>query len=209
MSDKPDLIPSRGAIAEPLLMEVRRDLTPEDLLRLGDAPKVGVPILQKLRATHHRQAQLLASGKTPTQVAAIVGCTVQRLVQLQNDPMFMELVTNYHDQMMVNALEDGARLHDKIIDVGEMAVDELRDRLEDETKRKNIRIGDIRQIAEFAMDRTVAPPKAIASASLPPTAVTINFGTPIKERPLLVETETIDVPDNSNRWLPRRNKHMR
>jgi hypothetical protein len=179
---RPDLIPSRGAIAEPLLMEVTRDITHEDLLRLGEAPKVSVPVLQKLRATHHRQAQLLAQGKKLTEVAAIVGCTTQRLVQLQVDPTFVELVSFYKDQIMVVALEDGARLRDKLVDVGEMAVDELRDRLEDDIARKRMRTGDVRQIAEFAMDRTVAPPKAAPNQQLSPAAITINFGTPIGAR---------------------------
>jgi hypothetical protein len=177
---RPDLIPSRGAIAEPLLLEVTREITNADLSKLGEAPKVSVPILQKLRATHHRQAQLLASGKTPTQVAAILGCTVQRLVQLQVDPTFQDLLAFYKDQVMVSAMDDASRLQAKIVDVGEMAVDELQERLADDEARKRMRTGDLRQIAEFAMDRTVAPPKAAPSAMTPPATVTINFGTALR-----------------------------
>jgi|HubBroStandDraft_2_1064218.scaffolds.fasta_scaffold141923_1 hypothetical protein len=88
----PDLIPSRGAVAEPLVLEVVRELTPGDIARLSEAPKVGVPMIQRLRATHHRQAQLLAAGHSLTEVAAIVGCTTARLTQLQNDPTFIDLV---------------------------------------------------------------------------------------------------------------------
>lgn len=177
---RPDLIPSRGAIAEPLLMEVERELTREDISRLGDAPKVSVPILQKLRATHHRQAQLLAKGHSPTEVAAIVGCTVQRLVQLQVDPTFTELVSYYQDQIMSAMIQDSARLADKLVDVGEMAVDELRDRLEDDDKRRAMQTGNILKIAEFAMDRTVAPPKTSVNSQAAPSAITINFGTPLR-----------------------------
>jgi hypothetical protein len=183
----PDLIPLRGAIAEPLTLEVLRNLTPEDLSRAGDAPKVNVPILKKLRAIHHRQAQLLAQGRSPTQVATIVGCTVQRLVQLQRDPSFSELVAQYQDSVMVQALEDGARLRDKIVDVGEMAVDELRDRLEDPARLASTRTGELRKIAEFAMDRTVAPPKAAPMQTNPPTAVTINFGTTLRRPPPTID----------------------
>lgn len=191
---KPDLIPSRGAIAEPLLMEVEREITQEDLRRLaaGEAPKVTVPILQKLRATHHRQAMLLASGKTHAEVAAIVGCTIQRLVQLQVDPTFTELVNYYHDQIMVNMLDDASRLQGKIIDLGEQAVDELLERMEDPDKRKNMRVGDVRQIAEFAMDRTVAPPKAAPNTTAPPAAITINFGTPVREQQAIDDEKTIE-----------------
>ena len=191
---KPDLIPSRGAIAEPLLLEVSRALTARDLLRVGDAPKTNVPILQRLRASHHRQAQLLAQGKTPTEVAMIVGCTVQRLVQLQNDPTFTQLVAYYQDQVMVLAMQDGARLHDKIVDVGEMAVDELRERLEDEAQRKVMPTGEIRKIAEFAMDRTVAPPKAAPPQNNVPSAITINFGTPVRNTtPAIEASPTLDA----------------
>jgi hypothetical protein len=196
---KPDILPSRGAIAEPLLLEVTRDLTPEDMLRLGDAPKVGVPILQKLRAIHHRQALLLAQGKTPTEVALIVGCTVQRLVQLQQDPTFTELMHYYKDQMMVNALEDGTRLQAKIVDVGEMAVDELQDRLADDQRRRNLPIGEVRKIAEFAMDRTVAPPKVAATQTQPPATITLNFGTSLRDvsdEPKTIEGQAEPLPSD-------------
>jgi hypothetical protein len=178
---KPDLIPSRGAIAEPLLMEVTRELTADDLLRLGDAPKVNVPVIQKLRAVHHRQAQLLAQGKTPSEVAVIVGCTVQRLVQLRQDPTFSELVVYYHDQMMVASMEDASRIQGKLVDAAELAVDEILERMENEAGKKKIPIGELRQIAELGLDRTVAPPKTAPPQSTAPNNVTINFGTPIRQ----------------------------
>jgi hypothetical protein len=165
------------------LLEIERELTHADLAALAGAPNVGVPIVQKLRAIHHRQAALLADGKSVKEVAAIVGCTTARLTQLQNDPSFAELVEFYKDQIITAMLSDSARLRDKIVDVGEMAVDELRDRLEDTEQRKRIHVGEIRKIAEFAMDRTVAPPQAAAPTPQFPPTVTINFGTPIKQQP--------------------------
>lgn len=187
---RPDLIPSRGAIAEPLVLEVTRELTPSDLRRLGDAPKTSVPILQRLRATHHRQAQLLAEGRSVNEVAVIVGCTTQRLVQLQVDPAFNELISYYQDQIMSAMIADAARLKDKIIDVGEMAVDELRDRLEDDDRRRGVSIGEIRKIAEFAMDRTVAPPKVAAPPTQAPAAITINFGTGLRPTAAIAREDT-------------------
>lgn len=195
---KPDLLPTRGAIAEPLLMEVTRELTVDDLRVIGEAPKVNVPILQKLRATHHRQALLLAQGKSLGEIAAIVGCTTQRLVQLQVDPTFAELIAYYRDQHMAAAMEDGVRLQAKIVDVGEMAVDELQARLEDTQKRSNMPVGEIRKIAEFAMDRTVAPPKAAPNQTQPPATVTINFGTPISKPVAEIEGKVTKVTDVEN-----------
>jgi hypothetical protein len=174
-------------------MEVERELTREDISRLGDAPKVSVPILQKLRATHHRQAQLLAQGRTPTEVAAIVGCTVQRLVQLQVDPTFTELVSYYQDQIMSAMIQDSARIADKLVDLGELAVDELRERMEDDDKRKNMQTGNVLKIAEFAMDRTVAPPKAIMPNMQTPAAITINFGTPLRQT--TIDADVKDIKD--------------
>jgi hypothetical protein len=147
-------------------------------------------LLQKLRATHHRQAQLLAQGLSVNEVAVIVGCTPQRLVQLQVDPTFTELVSYYQDQILSAMIEDSARLRDKIVDVGEMAVDELRDRLEDDTRRSKLPVGEIRKIAEFAMDRTVAPPKAAPAPQVAPAAITINFGTGL--RPTAAPATTIE-----------------
>lgn len=178
--NKPELIPSRGALAEPLLMEVTRELSSGDILRLADAPKVNVPVLQKLRAVHHRQAQLLAQGKKPTEVAVIVGCTVQRLIQLQNDPTFAELISYYHDQLMVGMLEDATRIQGKLVDAGEQAVDEILDRMEDPAKMAKIPIGELRQIAELGLDRTVAPPKTAPPQTNVPAHVTINFGTTLR-----------------------------
>ena len=177
---RPDLIPSRGAISEPLHIEVIRDLTAADILRLGDAPKVGPPAIQKLRATHHRQAVLLAEGRSVAEVAAIVGCTPQRLTQLQADPTFVELIGHYKDQVISAMLMDAARLKDKIVDLGEMAVDEMRERMDDEARRRGISIGEIRKIAEFAMDRTVAPPQLAPNAPLIPPSITISFGTSLR-----------------------------
>jgi len=185
-----ELIPSRGAIAEPLILEVRRELTPVDLQRAGDAPKVGTPVIQKLRATHHRQALLLAQGKSVKEVASIVGCTPQRITQLQTDPMFVELLSIYKDQMIVASLEGGQRLQAKIIDAGEMAVDELVSRLENDKDRAAMPVGEVRKIAEFAMDRTVAPPKSAPQQNTTPAVITMNFGTGL--RPQVETSVTIE-----------------
>lgn len=178
-----DLIPDRGAIAAPLRLEVARELTPDDLLRLADAPKSGVPVLKRARAIHHRQALLLAEGRPVAEVAMIVGCTAARLVQLQNDPTFQELMHYYTDQLTKALFDDAERLKHKILDLGEMAVDELHARMEDEGQRAAMPTGEVRKLAEFAMDRTVAPPKSAAGGPTMPEKITINFGTALKSTP--------------------------
>lgn len=185
ISFEDELIPARGAIAEVFTMEVTRELTSADLTLLtrlssSEKTRTSVPALKKLRATHHHQAQLLAQGKTVKEIAAIVGCTPQRLVQLQVDPTFTELVKYYQDQVMTALMDDTIRLQRKLTDLGEMAVDELAERMEDDEARKRMRTGDVRQIAELALDRTVAPPKTTQNTQSPPAEITINFGTPIR-----------------------------
>lgn len=199
MAKTPDLIPLRGAVAEPLLLEITGELTHEDLARLSKAPKVGTPVIQRLKAIHHRQASLLAEGRTVKEIAAIVGCTPQRIVQLQTDPAFADLVAYYGDQIMAARLNDASRLQDKILDLGEMAVDELRDRMEDEGRRKTMPVGEVRKIAEFAMDRTVAPPKAAPASNQAPASVTINFGTGLRPPPTVQPSApTIDLDPETN-----------
>ena len=175
------MIAGRGAVAQPLLMEVIREITVHDLMRLGDAPKTAVPVLQKLRATHHRQAKLLAEGKSVKDVAIIVGCTPQRLTQLQVDPTFSQLVSFYQDQINSSMIEDAARLKDKLVDIGEMAVDEIRDRLENDGQRRSMPTHILKQIAEMALDRTVAPPKTSMPNTNVPPSITISFGTPVRQ----------------------------
>lgn len=172
-----NLLNARGAIAAPLFLEVIRELVPADLIDLINAPAQAVPVLQRIRAIHHRQAVLLAEGRTINEVAAIVGTTPARLQQLTKDPAFSELMGYYKDQIITAMLEDAARIKDKLVDAGEMAVDEMIVRLESDQLRSAMPIGEVRKIAEMALDRTVAPPKATSVAPPLPTAITLNFGT--------------------------------
>ena len=199
--NKADLFPPAGRPRK-LHMEVVRELTAEDLraLRTPAACASGPPPLQKLRASHHQQAKLLAEGKKIVEVAAIVGVTPERIHQLQHDPAFIELVAYYQDQIMSAALDDARRVQGKLVDIAEMAVDELSERLEDEGARKAMPIGELRKIAEMGLDRTVAPPKATSSAPPPPTAITLNFGSAIANLgPQSQHSATIDITPEENK----------
>jgi len=177
-----DLIPPRGPTMAPLVLEIVRDLCPMDLEQLvmknadGQDHRVGPPPLQKIRAIHHRQALLIAQGKTIKDAAVIVGSTPQRITQLLNDPAFKDLVQYYQDQILTREFEDTVRIHHKTNDLGEMAIDELRERLEDDERRKTIPTQEIRKIAFDALDRTSLPPKSTTNTQLTPTTITLNFG---------------------------------
>lgn len=171
-----NVLPLRGALAAPLSLELVRELTAEDLKDLINAPRTDVPVLKKLRAIHHRQAALLAEGKTNNEVAAICGTTAQRVVQLKQDPAFKDLMHYYEDQIITLQLEDSARIRDKLIDTSEMALDEIRDRLEDDAKRTAMPTSELRQVAQLGLDRTVAPPKATTTVVTTPSVITLDFG---------------------------------
>jgi hypothetical protein len=65
--------------------------------------------------------------------------------------------------------------------------------MEDDDKRKNMQTGNVLKIAEFAMDRTVAPPKAIMPNMQTPAAITINFGTPLRQT--TIDADVKDIKD--------------
>lgn len=171
-----NILPLRGALAAPLVIEVIRELTADDLKDLVGAPKTDVPVLKKLTARHHRQAVLIAEGKSNLEIAAICGTTPQRIVQLKADPAFQNLIAMYQDQVLTLQLEDAARLKDKAVDLGEMAMDELIDRFEDEGKRQAMPTAEVRQVATTMLDRTVLPPKSTTNIVTTPTTITLDFG---------------------------------
>lgn len=170
------LPPARGAVAQPVVMTVLRELTLEDLARLPLAPPSGPAVIKQARAVHHRQAQLVAEGRTNIEVATIIGCTPQRISDLKKDPTFQNLMAYYSTQLVETELETHRRIQGKLTDVLELAVDELQERLEDDAKRTRLSFNELRKAAEFAADRTVAPPKGTTNVGLPPAKIELNFG---------------------------------
>lgn len=170
-------IPTRGAIAAPLFAEVVRALTAEDIMLLATSEeKVQLAPTQKLRAVHHKMAMLLSEGKGVAEVGAITGYTPQRITQLQNDPAFQDLIKYYSDQLITAHMEDAVRLQSKLVDVAEMALNEISERLEDDATRKAMPVGELRQLTTMGADRTVAPPKATTTVVNVPHKITLNIG---------------------------------
>lgn len=186
-----DLLPTRAAVAS-LTMTIVRELDMDDLKLLLDAPPVGIAPLQRVKIIHRRTAELLASGRKISEVAAIVGSTPGRLTQLMRDPSFLELVGYYEDQFMVTAMDDTQRLRTKVTDIAEMAADELLERLDDPDRRRRMSDDAVRRTMETALDRTVLPPKSTTPVSAPPTKITLNLGREL--RPL----DSITIEHNSN-----------
>lgn len=73
------------------------ELTREDLGALRQ--KRQLPVVTRLRDPHHLLARLLASGLRQAEAAYRAGYSVARVVQLEADPTFRELIQSYRAQV--------------------------------------------------------------------------------------------------------------
>lgn len=188
-------VPSRGRIAEPITMTVVRDLTLADIHRLVTEPITisAPPTLQKITATHHAMARLLASGKSAAAVAVLCNKTPQRVRDLASkDPAFKELVAYYQANYSEAELGDEMRLREKARNLAELAMDELQDRLEDDTKRSKIPAVTLVQLAGDQLDRTVLPKKTATPPTVAPQQITFNIAGQGRMEPKAIEPKTID-----------------
>lgn len=182
-------IPRHGAVST-LSLEIIRELSTEDLVELADKPPTSVGMVQALKESHHRQAQLIARGiYTDVTVARFCGVTPQRIYQLKKDPAFAVLVEHYRSQATEASIEASERVQSKLVVAGEAALDEINSRLEDEEKLKELPVGELRKIVEMAADRTVAPPKNSVPITNIPANITLNFGSELKKP----EPKTIEI----------------
>lgn len=187
-------VPSRGRIAEPIVMTVVRDLTLMDIHRLVTEPitVTAPPTLQKITATHHSIARLLAGGKSAAAVAILCNRTPQRVRDLQKDPAFKELVAFYESNYSEAELGDEIRLRGKARNLAELAMDELTDRLEDDSKRTKIPAVTLVQLAGDQLDRTVLPKKTAVPITTTPQQITFNIAGQGRQETKQIEPKTID-----------------
>ncbi len=176
------MLPKRGRPGLTLLMSVERELTAVDLVALSTgetyAPRQAPPVIQKLRSVHHSVAIALASGKTVQEAAYLVGYTPQRVSDLATkDPTFQHLVSTYRSQLIDNSMSESTRAQIKLLDISDLALEEIRERLENDVKREQMPLGELRQLAAMGLDRTVAPPKTAQPVTIVPTKITFNMGT--------------------------------
>lgn len=183
-----DLIPKRGKFSL-LGLEVVRELNLSELPQLALIPPTGPPEIQAVSARHKLQARLVAEGRSNLEVADIVGCTPQRIYQLKQMKTFQELVSYFQDQIQEGGIEDAQRFQGKLLQAGELALDELNERLGDDQQRKLLPVGELRKITEMAADRTVAPSKSAPQGTSPPQSITLNFGTTVKPKEKIIDND--------------------
>jgi hypothetical protein len=134
-------------------------------------------MVQSLKASHHTAARLLAAGLTIKEVAARVGRTAQRIGDMQRtDPAFQNLIGYYQEMISETEVEDAREMQGMFRGIGLDALDEIRERLDDPRKRAEIPIGELRQLASTAADRTDAPNKVAQQGLIAPQTITIKLG---------------------------------
>jgi hypothetical protein len=107
-----------------------------------------VPRVQKLRTTHHELARMLACGLKDVDISRVTGYSQSRICTLKKDPLFRELLSHYMANRDESAIDFSARLRQLSI----TAVDIMQEKLEDDSS--DISMKDLRQVAEFGLDRT-------------------------------------------------------
>ncbi len=152
-----DHIPSgRGRKAKPLDISYVRDLGEGDLDLIMNPPPLGVEIKPRARMknSHHQLARLLAEGRRPQECSAILGHAPSTISSLQGDPAFKELVSYYEAQVREVFLD----VHQRLANLGMDVIEELQERVIEAPGDFSPK--ELREIAEMALDRSVAPPKA-------------------------------------------------
>lgn len=160
----------RGKANQPVALGYVRDLGREDYdLKAsgvsGGSTQAGT--LQQLRDTHHSLARLIAGGESQTRAAFMTGRSVSRVSILMADPTFKELVEYYRANRDM-AFEG---VNEELASLGMAATRELRERLE--TAPDSFSNGEMRKLAEFALDRTLT--KDSAPGKPPASSVVINI----------------------------------
>lgn len=99
----------RGKLAtNPKILAVR-PLTRDDLACLKDQrPPQGV--VKTFRNHHHRIARLAAMGLRPGELCTQSGISMNRWVQLKNDPAFQNLVSGYREKVDVGFADAASEL---------------------------------------------------------------------------------------------------
>lgn len=152
MSDLDLTLPlrTRGRPALPVECEIVRELTPEDLGKLGQSRGVVPTSLKKLRDSHHTIARLISTGLTDSEVCAITGYSASRISILKGDPAFAELIALYRSEVAVLEYDAMASSIAKASLLRELSLDRMIEAIEDDTAT----IDDAKDFFKLTADRT-------------------------------------------------------
>jgi hypothetical protein len=128
-----------------LIMELDRELGPEDFQHLANAVGSTTPSLLKIRHQHHQLAQLLARGHSQTHASFLSGYSVSRISILLQDPMFQNLVAYYQGTEELAHIEVMERMQA----LGISTLDELQARMEENPDKFQNR--ELMELAELTL----------------------------------------------------------
>lgn len=80
-----------------------RPMTRDDVQHLRE--KSSLPVIQRLRESHHNIARLAAAGLSNKEIAARCGFSPNRISSLRNSPAMVELIAHYQGLMTESWLE--------------------------------------------------------------------------------------------------------
>jgi hypothetical protein len=131
----------------------------------------------RIKASHHRIARLCATGASNIEVAQACGYTPQYISNLLTaNPAFKELVAHYSRLDEAELLD----LRAKQARLGELAVDELTDRIADKPDLFSIR--ELIDVVESSVNKPrLAEMQKGWTSSGPPSPITISFVTANEE----------------------------
>lgn len=105
-------------------------------------------VVQKLRASHHAVARLVAENVPDATISRLTGYGVDRISVLKHNPAFKELVAFYVSEVSDQQVEVVERLRSLALD----GIDVLQERLLDEPEK--IKTEDITKLVNAALDRS-------------------------------------------------------
>lgn len=156
-----------GPVGEVPLIHRGRDLTLDDIARLSERRTTSSQGgIKKLSDSHHAVARALASGMTIAAVAVVTGYTPGRITVLKADPMFMELIEFYRQNLDTVY----ANLHDRMASLSLDIAQELQERLQDDPG--GLSIGALTDLFKILADRTGHAP---VTRSVNQHNVTVGF----------------------------------
>jgi hypothetical protein len=117
---------------------------------LRQSPHHAVPRLKKIRTKHHAVAKLIAAGFRSADIARKTGYTTGTISTFRSNPAFKELIEHYTAEYQESVSELHDRMEILVIDL----MDELQDRLDDDDKRADMSIGEMKDLMLSLLDRT-------------------------------------------------------
>lgn len=152
-----------GRSSKHLWASFAREVSDEDILATQEERGTPAKPLKKIRQRHHALAKALADGIPPGEAGLLCGYTASHVSILQADPSFKDLIKFYNDSKREKYLD----LHDKLAQLGEDAVDELSERLEESPD--DLSVGQLLEISKMSLDRSGHGPQTS-------TNVNVNIG---------------------------------